>query len=420
MRKSIVSATAITLFLICLMYAITYVDRVNVSTASLVFKKDLHLSNTQVGLIFSAFAYPYVLLTVLGGWLSDRLGARRALTWASLTWAAATLLTGISTGFSAMLMSRILLGVGEGATFPIATRAMCDWIPKRKRAFSQGLTHASSRLGAAFTPPLVTWLITLFTWRGSFLFLGVVSLAWAFVWWLWFVDVPGDHPRITAEELRLLHDNPPARPVKSPVPWLPLARRMLPVTMVYFCYGWTLWLYLAWVPSYFVHRYNLDLVHSAFFSSGVFLAGVLGDMTGGVVSDKILRRTQSYNKARRDLVVAGFLCSLSSMLMIFLVRSTPWASLWLSLAFFFAEFTIAPMWALPMDIAPEYAGLASGIMNTGSPLAAIISPIVFGYVIDRTGNWDLPFIGSIAILLLGSIVAFWMKPEKRFVQPAVS
>jgi MFS family permease len=193
---------------------------------------------------------------------------------------------------------------------------------------------------------------------------------------------------------------------------------MLPVTIVYFCYGWTLWLYLAWIPSFFLHSYGLDIKRSALFSAGVFLAGVVGDTAGGLVSDQIYRRTHSYNKARRNLVVAGFLCSLSAMLMIFFVRNASWASLCLSVAFFFAEFTVGPMWTIPMDIAPEFAGSASGLMNTGSPLAAILSPIVFGYVIDKTGNWHLPFIGSIAVLLLGSVVAFWMKPEDPFLPAA--
>jgi MFS family permease len=84
------------------------------------------------------------------------------------------------------------------------------------------------------------------------------------------------------------------------------------------------------------------------------------------------------------------------------------------LAFFFSEFTIGPMWAIPMDIAPKFSGSASGLMNIGSPLAAIVSPLVFGYLIDKTGNWNFPFVGSIAILLVGSVVAFWMKPEKEF------
>jgi MFS family permease len=415
MRKPMFFATSLTLLLICLMYAITYIDRVNVSTAALVFKKDLHLSNAQVGFIFSAFAYPYVLLTVLGGWLSDRLGARRALTWSSLTWAAATLWTGMTFGFTTMLLSRVLLGVGEGATFPIATRAMCDWIPKHKRALSQGLTHSSSRLGAAITPPLVAWLIAFCTWRGSFFLLGSISLTWALAWWLWFRDAPSDHPYISDRELQILQDDSAVQASKLSIPWLPLARRMLPVTIVYFCYGWTLWLYLAWIPSYFMHSYGLDIKRSALFSTGVFLAGVVGDTAGGLVSDQIFRRTRSYSKARRNLVVAGFLCSLCAMLMIFFVRDASWASLCLSVAFFFAEFTVGPMWTIPMDIAPEFAGSASGLMNIGSPLAAILSPIVFGYVIDKTGDWNLPFIGSIAILLLGSVVAFWMRPERPFI-----
>jgi MFS family permease len=418
MRKRIFSATSTTLLLICLMYAITYIDRVNVSTAALVFKKDLNLSNAQVGLMFSAFAYPYVLLTVLGGWMSDRLGARRALTWASMTWAAATLWTGMSFGFTSMILSRLLLGIGEGATFPIATRALCDWIPKQKRALSQGLTHSSSRLGAALTPPLVAWLIAVSTWRGSFIVLGLVSLGWALAWWFWFRDSPSDHPRVTKEELQQLDEIPATLATPAAIPWIPLARRMLPVTVVYFCYGWTLWLYLAWMPSYFAHNYNLNIGKSALFSAGVFLGGVLGDTAGGLVSDAIFRKTSSYTLARRNLVVAGFLCSLGTMLMIFFIRDAFWASLCLSVAFFAVEFTVAPMWTIPMDIAPNFAGSASGIMNTGSPLAAIVSPIVFGYVIDKTGNWNLPFSGSIAILLIGSIVAFWMKPEVPFVLPS--
>jgi MFS family permease len=413
-RNGFPFATTIVLVLLCLMYGITYIDRVNVSTASLVFKQDLHLTNAQVGLVFSAFAYPYVFFTTIGGWLSDRIGARWALTVSAVIWGSATLLTGMTTTLAAMLAARAVLGFGEGATFPIATRAMCEWLPERRRAFAQGVTHSSSRLGAAVTPPLVAWLIALITWRGSFVVLGVVSLAWALAWAVYFRDNPADHVSITAKELESL---PPfvLRDRKAdPVPWLSLARRMVPVTVVYFCYGWTLWLYLAWIPSFFLHSYNLDVKNSALFSSGVFFAGVVGDTLGGVVSDRILSKTGDRIMARRNLVVAGFVCSLLCMLLIFFVRSVSAAVICLSLGFFFAEFTIGPMWAVPMDIAPQFSGSASGLMNIGSPLAAIVSPVVFGYMIDKTGNWTLPFLGSISILLVGSIVAFWMRPDEEF------
>src|ERR1700687_901153 len=135
-------ATTVVLVLICLMYVITYIDRVNVSTASSAFKQELHLSNTQIGLVFSAFAYPYLIFQIIGGWLSDRFGARLALTVSALIWGAATLLNGKAGGLATMLLARILLGFGEGATFPTATRAMSDWLSPQKRGFGQGITHS--------------------------------------------------------------------------------------------------------------------------------------------------------------------------------------------------------------------------------------------------------------------------------------
>jgi sugar phosphate permease len=413
-RPNVFCATTNVLILICLMYGITYIDRVNVSTASAAFKQELHLTNTQVGLVFSAFAYPYLFLQVIGGWVSDRFGARRALTISAIIWASATLFTGLVTTLAAMIFARVMLGLGEGATFPTATRAMSDWTPPGKRAFAQGITHSCARLGNALTPPLVAWLMALVTWRGSFVILGVISTAWAIAWGWYFRDNPGDHPVITSQELETL---PPyvsrAEKKKNPVPWLLLTRRMLPVIVVYFCYGWTLWLYLAWIPQFFLHSYKLDLKNSALFSAGVFFAGVVGDTLGGVLSDRIFEKTHSRDKARRNLVVVGFLCSLAFMVPIVFTHNLKLAAICLSLAFFFAEFTIGPMWAIPMDIAPKFSGSASGLMNTGSALAAILSPLVFGYVIDKTGNWELPFVGSIGLLFIGSILAFWMKPDRE-------
>jgi MFS family permease len=414
MRRLRLPATTVVLVMLCLMYGITYVDRVNVSTAASVFKKELALNNTQVGLVFSAFAYPYLVFQVIGGWLGDRFGARRALTIAGVIWATATLLTGLAGSLATMLAARVMLGFGEGATFPIATRAMSDWTSPSKRGFAQGITHSCARLGNALTPPLVAWLIVLSSWRGAFLVMGVLSFIWTLVWLIYFRDNPRAHPRITpgeAEQLprfRTLEDKK-----KDPVPWGRLVRRMWPVTVVYFCYGWTLWLYLAWIPSFFLQRYDLKLKDSALFAAGVFLAGVVGDTLGGVVSDRIYARTGDRNKARRNLVVVGFLGSLVSMVPILFVHNVSLAALFLSSAFFFAEFTIGPMWAIPMDIAPRFAGSASGLMNTGSALAAIISPLIAGFLIDKTGNWELPFIGSIGLLLLGAVLAFRMKPNEE-------
>lgn len=403
------------LLLLCVMYFLTYIDRVNVSTAAGAFQKELGLNHFEIGFIFSVFAYPYLVFQVVGGWFADRFGPRWTLMICGLVWAVATVLTGLATGIVSMVIARFLLGLGEGATFPVATRAMSDWLPGGKSGFAQGITHASARLGNAITPPLIVFLISLFSWRGSFIIVGVISLLWAVAWGWYFRDDPRDHSGIPASQ----HDDlPPRRTAvaeRAPIPWGQLTRRMLPVIFTYFCYGWTLWTFLSWVPQFMLHAYHLDLKHSAFFASIVFFGGVLGDALGGIISDRILRMSGSLVRARRDLVVAGLVLSLLSSVPILFVQDPTLAALSLGTAFFFAEMTIGPMWATPMDIAPQLAGTASGLMNTGSALAAILSPLVFGFVIDKTGNWPLPFIGTMVLMATGAIAAFFMHPERQFV-----
>jgi sugar phosphate permease len=408
-------ATLVVLGLLCVMYLITYVDRVNVATAAPAIQRELSLSNTQLGHVFSAFAYPYLLFQVFGGWVGDRFGPRRTLFVCGLIWAAATSLTGLATGLTMLFCVRVLLGLGEGATFPVATRAMHSWTSPDRRGFAQGVTHAFARVGNAITPPVVAALIALISWRGSFVILGMCSLVWVLVWVVYFRDNPAEHPDITAAELDRLPNRGTRAQIGFPtVPWLRLARRMLPVTVVYFCYGWTLWLYLSWLPSFFLHEYKINIGRSALFASAVFFAGVGGDLLGGTASDAILRRTGDLLKARRNVVVAGFLGAFLSLLPIFATRDLTVIVLSLALGFFFAEIVIGPMWSIPMDIAGKYSGTASGLMNTGSALAAILSPVAFGYVVDLTGNWHLPFLGSLGLLLLGAVLAFTMRPDIAF------
>lgn len=414
------TASGNVLLLLCVMYFITYVDRVNVSTAAAAFKTDLGLSNTQLGFVFSAFAYPYLVCQVIGGWFGDRFGARRTLIVCGAIWSVATILTGLVGGLYTLVAARMLLGLGEGATFPTATRAMSSWLPGGKSGWAQGITHAAARLGNAITPPAVVILIGWVSWRGSFVVMGFVSLVWVAVWAWYYNDDPRAHPGVTAAELARLSAPRPAT-VRTPTHWGLLLRRMAPVTFVYFCYGWTLWTFLTWVPQFMLYAYKLDLKNSALFSMLVFGGGVVGDALGGWLSDWIYRRTGSLTRARRDLVIFGMIGSLLCSVPILWITEPVMAALSLGGAFFFAELTIGPMWAIPMDIAPAHSGTASGLMNSGSALAAILSPLVFGVIIDRTGNWSLPFIGTMGLLLVGIAGAFLMRPDHSFAahSPAV-
>lgn len=403
------------------MYLITYIDRVNVATAASEIRRELALSNTQLGLVFSAFAYPYLLFQVFGGWVGDRFGPRKTLFVCGLIWAGATILTGLAGSLLTLFLVRVLLGVGEGATFPVATRAMQSWTPASRRGFAQGITHAFARFGNAVTPPLVAWLIALVTWRGSFVTLGCVSVVWVAVWVWYFRDVPAEHKAMTPALLEALPNQGRPLHVERPkVPWGPLTRRMMPVTIVYFCYGWTLWLYLNWLPSFFLNEYQLDIQQSALFASAVFFAGVGGDIAGGEISDRILHRTGDLKRARRNVIMAGFLGSFACLLPLFLTADLTIITLALGGAFFCAELVIGPMWSIPMDIAGKYSGTASGLMNSGSALAAILSPLAFGIVADMTGDWVLPFVGSLGLLLLGAALAPFMHPERPFAEAGLA
>src|SRR5450756_1789724 len=148
-----------------------------------------------------AFAYPYFIFQIIGGWVSDTLGAKRTLIYSGILWASATILTGFAGGFVTLILARLLLGIGEGATFPAATSAMSVWIPKESRGFAQGITHAFARIGNAVAPAAIIFIMVEYGWRWAFYVSGILSLAWVVAWIFVFTEDPAKHPRMTREEL---------------------------------------------------------------------------------------------------------------------------------------------------------------------------------------------------------------------------
>jgi MFS family permease len=405
-------APRVVLALLCLLYLILFVDRVNIATAAPLIKADLGLSNTQLGLAFSAFAIPYALFQLIGGWIGDKWGPRLTLSACCAMVGLTTMLTGAARGFVSLFALRLALGFAQGAAFPTATRAMSTWIPVRDWGFAQGIAHSFGRIGNAATPPLMAALLLFVSWRRSFLILGLVSLVWLLAWAGYFRDTPREHPGITKADLAALPE--PGNRGRQAIPWLRLARRIFPVTLVDFCYGWTLWLFLSWIPAFFFENYHLNLQSSAMFSAGVLFAGVIGDTLGGVLTDRLLRKTGNLVVARRSVIITGFLGALIFLCPVVLFHNLAVSAVCLSLAFFFAELIVAPIWAVPMDIAPRYAGSASGMMNFGFGLAGLVSPSSFGYLVDRTGSWAFPFICSMLLLLVGAMLAARLRPDQAF------
>jgi ACS family D-galactonate transporter-like MFS transporter len=402
------------LFVLCLMYFIAYIDRVNISVAAPTMRQEMGLTPTQLGLIFSAFAYPYAAMQIAGGWMADRFGPRLVLTVLSLLWAAATVLTGLSWSVASLVGFRILVGVGEGGAFPAATRALTCWLPVRERGFAQGITHSFARLGGAVTPPIVLAIVTRDGWRASFLMLGAASLVWTAVWLASFRNTPEEHPWVTGPELATIREGAGSTPAAGgSTPWRQIVSRMWLVTVVDFCYGWSLWVFLTWLPSYLSDARGFRLDQIALMTTLPLLGGVVGDTLGGVISDTIFRRTGNLRLARLTLLVAGLGGAFAFIVPAVVTGSALGAVYLLAAAFFFLELTNAVLWTLPIDIAGLYAGTAGGMMNTGFGVAGMISPVVFGVLIQRTGHYELPFYISAALLLAGAVCALGIDPTLK-------
>ncbi len=391
--------------LLCVLYAILYFDRVNISTAGpngLV--SDLHLTSFQFGVTASAFALPYGLLQVFGGLAGDRFGARRALGLIAALCAVFTLATGFVTGLVTLLIVRFALGLSEGAAFATATHAMSAWLPKDRRGFGQGVVHASSRLSNALAPVIVAGLISLphVGWRGSFLVAGAAGVVWALVWFRYYRDRPRDHEAVGRQELRELSDTADGGPVRRRPPWRKLIRRMAPVTLTDFCYGWVLWVYLTWMPSFFADHYHLKLGASSIYSAIVLLGGVVGDWLGGSLSDTLLRRTNRVGRARKTGLLIGLGGSAAFLVPVLFVHSLTGVTVCLTLAFLCLELCNSPLWTIPMDVAPEHSGVASGLVNTGFGLAGVLAAPVFGLLADHLG-YPVALAFSAVLLVIGII-----------------
>jgi sugar phosphate permease len=410
------------LLLISAMYLITYLDRVNISTAAPQISKEFGFDKVTMGFIFSAFVWAYALFQVPGGWLSDRFGARGVLTGVVAYWSIMTAATAAAFSGASFIVVRFLFGVGEAGAFPGATRAMQLWYPRRERGLVQGVTHSASRLGAAIAPPIVVLIMSQFGWRPVFYVCGAVGLLWSLWWALSYRNLPEEHGSVNKAELELIRGrgpsgeiNPPPMDKQTNVPWGTLvgSGNMWAIMFAYFTYVYCLWIFLSWLPSYLIEVRHFTLIKVGIFASLPLLAGVVGDTVGGLATDWLLKVSGSAKIGRRVVAITGLLGCAMCIVPAALTEDAYVAVYGLTASMFFLEFTIGPSWAVPMDTGGKYSGTVSGMMNMAGNFGGALSPIVFGYLAEG-GNWQAPFIVAAGLLVVGSAVwAFWLDPDKQ-------
>jgi sugar phosphate permease len=413
------------LLLISVMYLITYLDRVNISTAAPQISKEFGFDNVTMGYIFAAFVWAYALFQVPGGWLSDRFGARSVLGTIVAYWSVMTAATGLAFSSTSFIVLRFLFGVGEAGAFPGATRAMQLWYPRSERGFVQGITHSASRAGAAIAPPIVLLIMINLGWRWAFLICGLVGLVWSLWWSLSYRNLPEEHALVNPAELETIRGrgpngqiNPPPVAEQTQVPWATLLRspNMWAIMLAYFTYVYCLWIFLTWLTKYLIDVRHFTLLKGGLLASLPLWAGVVGDTVGGLATDGLLRRTGNAKLARSSVAITGLLGCAVFIVPAALTEDPYVAVACLTASMFFLECTIGPSWAVPMDTGGKYSGTVSGMMNMAGNFGGAISPIVFGYL-AYGDKWQAPFIVAACLLVVGAAIwAFWIDPTKAILK----
>jgi len=401
-----------------LLSMLLYVDRVCISSAKESIARELQLTETQMGWVLSIFALGYALFQVPSGWLADRLGPRLVLSAVVTAWSLFTALTAAARGWGSLLVFRFLFGAGEAGAFPGCARVVYSWIPMAERGFMQGVTFSGARLGAAFTLPVVAWMVSHLGWRASFVVLGAVGVAWAGFWYGWFRDNPERHPRVSPEEKEfILRTRQQTTAGDAQIPPL-TARRLFGSRNVwllmaqYFASNFTFFFCLSWMFSYLKQRYGLEMVEAGLYAAWPPLAGALGNWVAGALIDTIYRRGK-WTASRRVPAMMGFGLAAIGLVTSARMPTALGAVACLSLAVFGADMTIAPSWTVCIDIARQRAGTVSGTMNMAGNLGSFITALAFPYLLQWTGRPEA-FFHVAALLNLAAVMAWcFTRPERR-------
>jgi ACS family glucarate transporter-like MFS transporter len=375
--------------MLVLLSMITFLDRIAIAVAGPRIQAELGITPARWGWILGAFVLAYGLFEIPTGVIGDRFGQGRVITRIVVWWSGFTALTGLATGFGGLLAIRFLFGAGEAGAYPNAAGVIARWFPVREHARSQGFIWAASRFGGALAPLLVVPLQVAVGWRAAFWVLGGVGLVWALVWAVWYRDPPVE------EGVR-----------HAALPWRVLAgsSQMRIIVAMYWCYAWGSWFFFAWFPTYLVKSAGFSEKEMGFIAALPFLMGTLGNLTGGVLSDRLVAR---WGLRLGRIVPGSVSLALSAVLLVAMTMTHQKAAVVVlsSLGFGVADLMLPVAWAICLDIGRDHAGAVTGTMNTAGQLGGFVCSVAFGYVVQATGSYRVP-VWIIAGLVLTAAILF--------------
>jgi ACS family glucarate transporter-like MFS transporter len=388
---------------------LNYGHRMTLSIAAPSIAKQFGWNPADMGLMFSSFMWTYAFCITPWGMLADRIGTRKVNGISVLIWSIAGMLTGAASAFSTMLLTRLVLGVGEAASMPSCGKVVRQWFPASERGLATAIFNAGTFAGPAFSAPAVAWLILRIGWRTTFAIAGASGIVWVALWLRYFRD-PHECAWISeAERDYILSSTPPKIAASTPAGALGKLlrhRTMWGLFITQGCIAYAMFIYLLWLPSWLVQERHMDLMQASWFTAIPYITAAVLGVVIGKFSDSLLN-PESLRQGRRRAIVLVFTllsCSIiftnslenqnAMLVLISVVLTCVSSALTLNIAY-----TSDLVWD------PAMVGTALGISILGGIVFGIAAPVVTGYIVKASGSFNGAFYVSGALLLLGALTS---------------
>lgn len=400
---------------------VNFIDRSAISFVIDQLKQEFHFTDTQFGMILSAFGVGYVLLTAFGGWLVDILGARIVWPLAAIAWSLCVGLLGFAAGFWGFIGLRFLLGVTEGPHFPAMSRTISDWLPPAERARALSLGLVAIPLSSVIGSPISTYLVSDFGWRTMFFSICALGMLWAVVWYFLFRDNPADSAFVGEEEQELIARTcaKKAQTRKEPVDWRFILTHpaLIANNIAYFAFGYMLFFATLWLPGYFLSQHGLNLKSVGWYLTIPWLTAALFLKIGGIISDWLFQKTGSSRLARAHLIWVSQLLAAVCFVILGFTNSFGYSLFLLSLGLGFGFMPQPAFFSINIDVVKERAASSQGVTSSCLSLAGIIAPLVTGWMVDLTGNFKGAFLllAGFSVIAVVTVILF-LHPDREKVR----
>lgn len=412
--------------LIAIGVIINYFDRTNLSVAMPLLKEQFHLTAGQMGVFLSAFAWSYAILQIPVGPLLDKIGVKWITRVGTVIWTISCFLTAVANGWGLIILSRVLLGIGEAPFFPGAAKAISHWFPRNERGKAISAYDAQSKFSNAIGAPVIALVVTEWGWRGGFFATAILSLLYVIAFWMWYRE-PHEDKRLTEEEYKYIVEGgsqsveEASGGVMENICYLLTKRKVWAVFIGFAAYGYSWFLFLTWLPGYLATEMHMSVLKSGWYSAIPWLVGTLTEIVfGGWLVDRLVNRGYDSTRVRKTFLIIGLLFGLSIIGAAF-TNNPIVAVFWISMALGGLVVTSAVAYSIPTFIAPKgNVGTLTGLLTFGNNAMAILAPIITGFIVEATGSFMYAFLVAAAFLVIGILSYAFLLTDLEPIEPAAS